>query len=94
MDYERPIITINDIKNNETVGEFYVENGMLTFKGKADESAKIFFDSIISNFNEYIEEERKKVYRKVLKTWEETTFEDWDLYIGDLIKKYGLESEG
>lgn len=47
-----PIITFTDIKNNnEIVGQFRIINGVLTFEGNTDKSAKIFIEFLCETFN-------------------------------------------
>lgn len=49
---DKPAIKIFDMKTNEEVGRFYVENGELHFKGKAHKSAEIFIREMKYVFKE------------------------------------------
>lgn len=44
------MITFTD-NEGEKVGSLYVENGLLVFKGDAEQSAELFFKHVISKFN-------------------------------------------
>jgi hypothetical protein len=49
-----PILTIQDDfnimfhnKKGDVIGKVFIENDVMKFEGEADESAKVFFDSVI-----------------------------------------------
>jgi len=59
------LMVFND-ENNKEIGRLSIKDNKLTFEGNADESAKIFFDTFKTVFNEYInrKEENHENYLK------------------------------
>lgn len=51
---EAPFLTFND--NGKNIGELWVKNGQLVFKGDVEESAKVFFDHVIQLNRRFLEE--------------------------------------
>jgi hypothetical protein len=55
-------ITLN--KEDKVMGELDFNGDKLKFEGDVEESAKVFFDFLLSTFNQRIEEIKKESYKE------------------------------
>jgi hypothetical protein len=67
-------ITLSN-KDNKEVGKLDFNGDKLKFEGDVEESAKIFFDFLLSTFNQRIEEIREESFRKSWDMFEENAEE-------------------
>ena len=55
--FKMPDLNINfHDANQNTIGSFFIKDNKLQFEGDADESAKIFLESLKKQFNQHIDE--------------------------------------